>query len=79
MSTKLAPVSVVYFPLVAARGFPVRAALRHANVDFNFKKVTFKEFDAEYKSDAKKAPLAALPVLELPQGTFGKPMTIYVQ
>jgi len=64
--------TVTYFPL-PGRAFAVRAALRYAKVDYNDNRVTGKVFGAEYKPFPDKAPLGALPVLDIPGiGAFSK-------
>ena len=67
-----AKATVTYFPASTGRGFAIRAALRYAKVDYNSVGVPYKEFLTDVKPDPAKCPLGSLPVLELPQGVFGK-------
>jgi len=69
MTTAAKP-AITYFPIAGGRGFPVRAALRYAKVDFDDVRIPFKVFATEFKPDPIKAPLGSLPVLDLPQGHF---------
>jgi glutathione S-transferase len=66
-----ASIKLTYFPL-PGRAFAIRASLRHAKIDFIDNRLKGSEFRDEYKFNPKKCPLGSLPVLELPEGAFGK-------